>query len=144
MFDSYNAASGGTDTMGFLDFGFEDFGNPNGGHGIDWQSIINAGFSIGSQAIGAWGHNPTQQINVGGFPVGQGYSPQAILQAQAANTAAQNAALYAQQHGGAGAGGVGLDDAATSITSFITRNPLLVAGGVLGLFLLMREPPRRR
>jgi hypothetical protein len=32
----------------------------------------------------------------------------------------------------------------SSVTSFITSNPLLVIGGVLGVFLLFRPPPGRR
>lgn len=115
-----------------------------GGNPIDWMQIINQGFGLGSQAISAWGRNPTQQVgNVSTVGIGQGYSPAAIAQSQAnAIAAAQQQALL--QQGRAGAGGVGLDDAATSITSFITRNPLLVGAVVLGAVLLFREPPRRR
>lgn len=121
--------------------------NPYGDGGWsvdDWMAIINRGFDVGSQAISAWGRNPTQQVGYSGtVGIGQGYSPAATLSAQAQ---AQQAFLAQQRPlgQGGGAGGVGLDDAATSITSFISRNPLLVAGGVLGLFLLFRQPPGRR
>lgn len=146
-----SAAGGGSGTLGFLspttDFGFDDnFLGSGGGGGIDWNSVINQGFGIGSQIIGAWGRNPTQQIGAGGSPIGGGYSPAAIntSQAQIQQAIASQQAALQQQRQLTGSGGVGLDDAASSITGFITRNPLLVAGGVLGLFLLMREPPRRR
>lgn len=139
---------GGAGTLGFGPDLFDTggwFGDPRySGSSIDWNNVINQGFGIGSQAIAAWGRNPTQQIgNSSVIGIGQGYSPAATLSAQAQ----AQAAFLAQQRalgGGGGAGGVGLDDAATSITGFISRNPLLVAGGVLGLFLLFRQPPGRR
>ena len=123
---------------------FDDY--PSSSNGINWGSVINQGFGLTSQIIGAFGHNPTQQVGAGGTPIGNGYSPASILQQQ---TALQAAIANGQVHVGAngqvvGGNGLGLDDAAGSITSFITRNPLLVAGGVLGVFLLMREPPRSR
>lgn len=157
-----------TDTLGDTIFTIEPTGSPvwtagatatnptiyggtnptygGGGSSVNWNNIWNNIFGVGSQAIAAWGNNPTQQVgNYGTVGIGQGYSPAAIGQSYA-----QIAAAQAQQQQYAGgirpntAGGLGLDDAAGSITSFITRNPLLVAGGVLGVYLLMREPPRRR
>ncbi len=155
MFDRYNTWDGG---LGFVGVNnawdgtmglnwpsgyFDDF---NGGGGIDWQSIINQGFGIGSQIIGAWGHNPTQQIGPGGMPIGQGYSPAAQLQAQAQlqqAIAQQNAQLYGNQYGGQGVGtsvGSGLDGA----INWAVNNPIPVFLGIAGLFLLFREPPRSR
>jgi len=123
-------------------FTFDDFSS--GRNRIDWQSVFNQGVALGSQAIGAWGKRPTTQIaqgNNGIFAIqasnpsgyGYGYEGNAMAYQQ------QAALLAAQQRGG-----VGFDDAATSITSFISRNPLLVGGVVLGAYLLFREPPRRR
>lgn len=131
---------------GTLGYSFDDYNFSNGGSGIDWGSTINQGFGLASQIVGAWGRNPTQQVMAGGQPIGGGYSPAAQLAGQAqvqSAIASQQTALRAgnsQTNGG----GLGLDDAAGSITGFITRNPLLVAGGALGVYLLMREPPRSR
>lgn len=134
------------DNLGLtLGYNFDDFTLNTGGSRIDWQSVINQGFGITSQILASRGKYPTQQIGAGGTPIGGGYSPAAQLQAQAQvqQAIAQQSANQAVGLRG-GNGGVGLDDAATSITSFVQRNPLLVGGGVLALYLLMREPPRRR
>lgn len=122
--------------------------NPNYGSGINWGSVINQGFGLASQIIGAWGRNPTQQIGYGGVTgIGQGYSPAAINQSQAQIQAAiaqqQQAALLANRTGGVGGSGVA-EDFLGSLTSFVSRNPVPVFGGIFALYLLMREPPRRR
>jgi len=113
--------------------------------GIDWNSVINQGFAIGSQAIGAFGKRPTTQVAAGpgGIfainPANPAYSevPQGYYQLAAQQ---QTAALLAQQNSNR----VGADDAISSIVSYVERNPLFVGAIALGLFLLFKEPPRRR
>jgi len=113
----------------------------------NWLTVFNTSAGLASQIVSAYGRNPSTQIGVGyagnGVFTVQGLQrsfddfPRAQASPYANLTPAQFAAL---QQGG----GVGLDDAAGSITSFISRNPLLVAGVAFGAFLLFREPPRRR
>lgn len=119
--------------------------------GINWNQIINQGFGIGSQAISAFsgahggtqiGYNPSSQSV---FAIQQtqpttnfgatanpyaGMSPAQIQAAQAAiRTSGAGAAL-----------GGGLD----GIFNWLMANPLIAFGGVAALFLLFKEPPRRK
>lgn len=124
-------------------FNFDDF-NGGGGNRIDWQSVINQGFALGSQALNSFGgaHTGTQfaQGPQGIFNIAQsGVPSQGYGYAYDGGMAQQQALLAAQQRGG-----LGLDDAAGSFMNYITRNPLLVGGVVLGAYLLFREPPKRR
>lgn len=122
--------------------GFEDsISNPNR---IDWNSIIQQGFAVGSQAINAWsgqnggvqvGYNPAQG---GVFAIQSNQPNQPVYQNPYANmTPEQVIALQRRQSGLA-------EDAAGGIMGFIEKYPIPIAGGVLALFLLMKEPPRRR
>ena len=136
------------DTMG-LDWGgiASSIGNTvkgaGGGSGINWSNIINQGFGIGSQAISAYsGQNSGTQI---------GYNPasQSVFAITPSNQ--MNPGGYQNPYAAAGpsgsfgpAGGGIAEDAFGGITSFISRNPLPIAAGLLGVYLLMREPPRRR
>lgn len=115
---------------------------PNTGSGINWQSIINQGFGAASQIFGAWGPRATQQTGAGGAPIGSGYSPAAVLQSAAQLQAAQQ--QQAQQRALTGGGSNSLDGIFASLTSTISSNPLIFAAAGVGLYLLMREPPRRR
>lgn len=119
----------------------------SGSNRIDWNAIINQGFAIGSQAINAYSGRTT------GTQIGYNASNRSIFAIQQTpnyddrfpGVGFANAALNpAVQYGAGGPGAVGLDDAATSITTYIARNPLLVGGIALGAFLLFREPPSRR
>lgn len=113
---------------------------------IDWQSIINQGFAIGSQAIGAWGKRPTTQVasGQGGIfsinPANPSYGEVPPGYYQLASQQQTAALLAAQQ----ARGGLGADDAIGSALGFVQRNPLFVGAIVLGLYLLFKEPPRRR
>lgn len=121
-----------------------------GSSGINWQSIINQGFGLGSQAISAWGHNPTQQVGTSGIiGIGQGYSPAAVLQAQSQQNSqllSQQQALLAAQRGHTVAiGGQGVaEDALGSLGVFVSQHPLMVFGGIAALLLLYKQPPSRR
>ena len=141
-------ASGGYHSIGNIDGGTV-YGSEGGSH-IDWNSILNQAFGLGSQAIGAWGHNPTQQVGYGIQGYGQGYSPAAVNQSQAqiqqAIARQQAAARYAAGGGAGGAGGIGstVGGGLDGIISWATANPLPVFLGIAGIFLLFREPPRGR
>lgn len=124
-------------------FTFDDF-SAGSNNRIDWNSIINQGFALGSQALNSFGgaHTGTQfaQGPQGIFNIAQSGVPQQGYGGYGGMTPEQQAWLVSQQN----RGGLGFDDAAGSIMSFITRNPLLVGAGVLGVYLLFREPPKRR
>lgn len=100
-----------------------------------WSSIINQGIGLTSQIIGAYGHNPTQQIGYGIQSYGHGgYAPQLQIPPNAGELPNNNSP---------GNGGLA-EDAFGDITKFISKHPLPIAAGVIGLYLLMREPPRPR
>lgn len=119
------------------------YGN-GGGNSWDWQSIVNQGFNAASQIFSAWGRNPSQQV-LNGQPIGGGYSPSQVLGAAGQ---LQNNALTAQQQAALLAGNQtrsnSLDGIFGSLTTTISNNPLIFAAGAVGLYLLFREPPRRR
>lgn len=148
IFDDYAATINQYPSIGTVDGGTV-YGSDGGSWWDTWgQSVINQGFGIGSQLISAFGRNPTQQVGAGGNPVGQGYSPSAILQAQAQNQAAiaaQQQALL-NSRGGVTGGGVGstVGGGVDGILSWATANPVPVFLGIGALFLLFREPPRSR
>lgn len=118
--------------------------------GIDWNGIINQAFGIGSHAISAFsGKNSGTQI---------GYNPQsgsvfAIQQSQPIRnfddtgyyTEQQQYAIANAQRNAAAAGvggtvGSGVD----GVFNWLMANPLITFGGIAALYLLMKEPPRRR
>jgi hypothetical protein len=147
----------GASTMGFgpddlINIGTIDggtvYGSDGGGSWWDnWGSqIFNQGISLGSQIIGAWGRNPTQQI--GTVPgVGQGYSPAAVLQAQGQNAAAiaaQQQALLNASRGQSGGVGSTVGGGVDGIINWAAANPIPVFLGIAGVFLLFRQPPGRR
>lgn len=137
--DQYN-------NIGWTEPGYSGTEYPSSGGGLDWQSIINQGFGAASQIFAAWGRNPTQQTGVGGVPIGGGYSPAQVL--GAAGQLNQNANLSAQQQAALLAANQSrtnsLDGIFGSLTTTISNNPLIFAAGAVGLYLLFREPPRRR
>jgi hypothetical protein len=111
---------------------------------IDWQSIINQGFAVGSQAINAFGgaHTGTQVgVNSSGgiFAIQQTTHPtfdEATLYSQGVNPVGGTPVVVPQQ-------GVA-EDALGSISALVSQHPIMVFGGIAALFLLYREPPRRR
>ncbi len=112
--------------------------------GIDWNNIINQAFGVGSQAISAFsGRNSGTQI---------GYNPasQSVFAIQASNTRGfdETPIYYAQgqQQAGYGPQGVGgtVGSGVDGIFNWLMSNPLITFGGIAGLYLLFKEPPRRR
>lgn len=111
---------------------------------IDWNSIINQAFGVGSQAISAFsGQNTGTQIGYnssqGVFAINPGGSIPNSQRFDETNLQTQLALAAAQRQGG-----LGFDAAAGGIMSYISNNPLLVGGIALGAYLLFREPPKRR
>lgn len=72
------------------------------------------------------------------------------LGSQALSIWQNSQALKAQQlqlaggGGTAGGNGQGFTGAVSQITTWMSNNPLLVAAGAVGIFLLMAPPPRRK
>jgi hypothetical protein len=102
--------------------------------------IFNGVASLVSQALAAFGKNPTQQVAAGVTPIGQGYSPAAATSAQAALAAAQRQPINAT-----GAAATGSIDATLQGALTWAQNNIFVLAVVgVGLYLFTREPPRRR
>ena len=103
---------------------------------IDWNSIINRGFDLGSQFMQSYG----------GRTVGtQTYSTGGQIFAVQAKPSYDDSYQYTVPTGGVqtAQGGIA-EDAAGSLMGFVGRNPIPIALGVLGVYLLMKDPPRRR
>lgn len=119
-----------------------DGSGDDGGGGIDWGAIINAGIHAAPAII--------QAAEGQGAP--WNYYNQAIGTTQARQPApagyAYNAAnqLVPLASAGALAGGlgVGVAQVTNSLGAFVTQNPLLVLGSVMAVVLLMSRPPGRR
>lgn len=103
----------------------------------NFQQYWNSGLSVVSQAIGAWGKNPTLQLSAGGIMPTQGLIPQQQqpIYQQQQQTIDPNAPVQV----GATLGG-GLD----GIIGWFMANPLVLIGGGVGLYLLFKQPPGRR
>lgn len=134
--------NGFDNSLGMIDF---SIGNniSTGQNSLNWNNIINQGFAIGSQLIGAFGRNPTQQIGYnqsqGIFAIGQPTQVSYQQNNPYANMSPTQIQAYQQASIGGGVGS-GID----STIAWATKNPLLVFGGIAAVFLLFREPPRRR
>lgn len=126
--------------MFFVGDFFSDDDETMGGS-LKLKDIFSGSLGIGSQLISGFGKNRTQQI---------GYSPgnQSIFAVQTDSRNYDDRPIplpYPNQYGpGTGQGSGIAEDFFGSITGIISRNPLPIAAGIFGLYLLMREPPRRR
>lgn len=114
-------------------------GSSSGG-GFDWGQV----FGIIKEAA------PAIITAARGQGVPQGYYPSALPQGQ--TYPLQGPSGYSYQDGrlvvgSAGVGataGQGFENLANSVSMFVTNNPLVVLGGVVGLVLLFKAPPSRR
>ena len=117
-------------------FGEGNFGGTMGD--IDWNSIINRGFDLGSQFMQSYG----------GRTVGtQTYGSGGQIFAVQTKPSYDDGPVYTgvptnmQQVGGVGGTvGSGVD----GIFNWLMSNPLITFGGIAALYLLFKEPPRRR
>lgn len=131
--------------LGFETFNaFEDHAsNPNP---INWNAIIQQAFAVGSHAISAFsGQNTGTQV---GYNTGQGGVFAIQPNVQNAGGGYSGAPVYTPEQlamlsRNNGNGGIG-EDAFASITEFVQKYPVQIGAGVLALYLLMREPPKRR
>lgn len=120
-------------------------GSSNSSNGIDWNSIINQSFAIGSQAIAGWGRNPTTQIahnqSQGVFAIQS--NPNQSYQQQTYNPYANMTPAEYEQYKKNTLGG-GLGSGLDQTIKWATENPMIVFAAIAGVYLLMREPPKRR
>lgn len=140
MFDQLRVLAAGSGYWGEGNFnGF--FGELEGGSGskIDWNSIINRGFDLGSQFMQSYGGR-----TVGTQTYGSGGQVFAVQAKPAYDDSYQyTMPANTNMQGGGGVGstvGGGVD----GIFNWLMANPLITFGGIAGLYLLFREPPRRR
>lgn len=141
----FNYFDGSDQTLGLIDIGIGT-SNPNRSYNpLDWNGIINRGFDLASQAFQSFGGRTvgTQTYGSGGqiFAIntqnqGGGYSGNPY----GSMTAEQIAAYQRAQSRVGGTIGSGVD----GIFDWLMENPLITFGGIAAIYLLMREPPRRR
>jgi hypothetical protein len=119
-------------------FGFGELVEGRSGSRIDWNSIINRGFDLGSQFMQSYGGK-----TVGTQTYGSGGQVFAVQAKPAYDDSYQYTVPSNVQTQGGGVGstvGGGVD----GIFNWLMANPLITFGGVAALYLLFREPPRRR
>lgn len=129
--NGYTNEAGFSGTLGELVEG-------SGGTRIDWNAIINRGFDLGSQFMQSYGGR-----TVGTQTYGSGGQVFAVQAKPAYDDSYQYTmpANANMQGGGVGSTvGGGVD----GIFNWLMSNPLITFGGIAALYLLFREPPRRR
>ncbi len=113
-----------------------------GGGSSNTQGYFNTVASLVSQWLTAYGRNPTTQLSPSGQITGIA-NPNLLAAYNAQTQQTQALAPYQNQNlnnSPGGALGSGLD----GIITWATNNPIYVFLGIAGVYLLMREPPRRR
>lgn len=137
---------GDDETMGIPIGGVETYSS-----GINWNNIINQGFGIGSQLISAFsgqhggtqiGYNPASQSVFAITPTRSNYDDGPVY----ASANSPYATLTPQQVAALQQGGVGstVGSGVDGIFNWLMSNPLITFGGIAALYLLFREPPRRK
>jgi hypothetical protein len=122
--------------------------NPNS-RPPNWLTVFNSSVGLASQAIAAWGRSPSTQVasgyNSGVFTIQAihpaNFDDRLPMSPYPQYQTAQNATVLGQGVYGPGSTiGGGID----GIFNWLLSNPLITFGGIAALFLLFREPPRRR
>lgn len=138
MFDQLRTAAAGNGYLGEGNFGGTMGAISEGSGGIDWNQIINRSFDLGSQFMQSYGGRTvgTQTYGSGGqvFAIQAKPSYDDSYQYTLPNAAVQTAG------GVGGTVGSGVD----GIFNWLMANPLITFGGIAALYLLFKEPPRRR
>lgn len=144
MFNMFDIGNDGTLGLDPWSYGGGGSSGSSGRTPLDWNAIINQAFAVGSHAISAFsGQNTGTQVGYnrsqGVFAI-QGRPPEqsGYTNPYAGMSPEQIAALQRSQSGG------GLDSGLNAALNWISNNPLVLAGVGVGLYLLMREPPRSR
>lgn len=117
-------------------FGFIDYSGSGGG-GIDWNSIINRGFDLGSQFMQSYGGK-----TVGTQTYGSGGQIFAVQSKPSYDDGYQYTLPASVQPTGGVGGTVG--SGVDGVFNWLMSNPLITFGGIAAIYLLFREPPRRR
>ena len=122
-------------------FGLIDFSGGSSGGGINWNNVLNQGFALASQAFNSFG-GKTVGTQFASNPSAGGVF---ALQSQPAydDTYQYTPAAGQIQTTAGGVGGT-VGSGVDGIFNWLMSNPLITFGGIAGLYLLFREPPRRR
>lgn len=106
---------------------------------IDWNSIINRGFDLGSQFMQSYGGR-----TVGTQTYGSGGQVFAVQSKPSYDDSYQyTVPTGGMQSVGGGVGGT-VGSGVDGIFNWLMSNPLITFGGIAALYLLFKEPPRRR
>ena len=114
----------------------------------NWLTVFNQSVGLASQAMSAWGRNPSTQIGQqysGGVFTIQGLRPvYDDRMIPYANSGTQVPMNYGQPQNVGSAVGRGVGSGIDAALAWATSNPMFVIGTGLALYLLFKEPPRRR
>ncbi len=135
--------SGSGPIIGNVTIGTTQGSSSSSGSGSN-NGTFGAIISLISQGLGGWTRNPTSQIVVNGgqvtaLPTYQAQANMSVPQYQTYSPPLGSQVGVPAASAG-GAVGSGID----GILQWATANPIFVFLGIGGLFLLFREPPRRR
>jgi len=115
--------------------------------GSNFQHYWNTAIAAISQYLTAYGRNPTTQISPSGQITGIA-NPNLIAGYNAQIATTQALAPYQGNQPGGGVGNQAINTASNFLdgiaASFGVSTSTLVIFGSLGIYLLLREPPRRR
>ncbi|MDI1241213.1 MAG: hypothetical protein PSX80_04755, partial [bacterium] len=110
----------------------------SGGSSVNWNNVINQGFALASQAFNSFGGQTVGTQFASNPSAGGVFALQAKPAYDDSYRYTPTTAQVQTTGGVGGTVGSGVD----GIFNWLMSNPLITFGGIAGLYLLFREPPR--
>ena len=116
---------------------------PKSGSSIDWGNVINQGFALASQAFNSFGGR-TVGTQFGYNPTKGGIYALAVPAYEGPGGGIGDATRTAQKNEEDRGPGSTLGSGLDGVLGWLMANPVITFGGVAALYLLFKEPPRRK